>query len=251
MFLLTPFKNLVHTNPSLERLARRLFDQRYRLARRHLRGIGVEIGALDRPLALPGHATAFYLDRFPPAKLREHYPELSHRRLYVSLVADGETLSCLAEEAVDFLVANHVIEHCEDPLAALTTFARKLKSGGRLFMAVPDMRRTFDRGRRETGYDHLNADHQQGPAHSREEHYREWAEAVNGLSGEEAARRARQLQTMNYSIHFHCWTRSGFMDFLEHLSSSLPLRLLAARSWRNENIFVLVKDSAPLRAKSP
>jgi len=233
----------------LERLARRFLDRRYQLARRHLRGTGLEIGALDRPLMLPVRAKAYYLDRLLPAKLREHYPELSHRLFYVSLVADGESLACVAAGALDFLVANHVIEHCEDPIAALTTFARKLKPGGKLFMAVPDMRRTFDRNRSETTWNHLQADHERGPLRSREEHYREWAETVDGLAGEAAVRRADQLRTMAYSIHFHCWTRDGFTDFLGRLRSYAPLRLIVSRSWRNENIFVLTKD-ASLAARS-
>jgi len=243
MILVEPLKNLVRKSPVLERLLRRLVDRRYQLACRHLRGTGVEIGALDRPLLLPARAKAYYLDRLLPAKLREHYPELSHRRLYVSLAAEGESLSCITDGALDFLVANHVIEHCEDPIAALTTFAHKLKSGGRLFMAVPDMRRTFDRNRRETSYEHLAADHEHGPSRSRQEHYREWAEIVDGLAGEAVARRARELQSMTYSIHFHCWTRDGFAEFLGHLSATVPLRVIASRSWRNENIFVLGKDS--------
>jgi hypothetical protein len=245
MIFLAPLKNLVHKSPALERLARRLVDRRYQLARCHMRGTGLEIGALDRPLMLPLGAKAYYLDRLLPAKLREHYPELSHRLFHVSLVADGETLSCIADGALDFLVANHVIEHCEDPIAALTTFARKLKAGGKIFMAVPDMRRTFDRRRRETTWEHLQADHEQGPARSRQQHYQEWAEVVDGLTGEDAARRARELQSMTYSIHFHCWTRRGFTDFLKRLRDHAPLSLIATRSWRNENIFVLVKDVLP------
>jgi predicted SAM-dependent methyltransferase len=245
VLLLASLKNLIRKSPALESLARRLLDQRYQLARRHLHGVGLEIGALDRPLTLPSCAKAYYLDRLLPARLREHYPELSHRAFYVSLVADGETLSCIADGTLDFLVANHVIEHCEDPLAALATFTRKLKVGGRIFMAVPDMRRTFDRNRRETTWDHVQADHEQGAQHSRQEHYREWAENVEGLHGEQAARRARDLMDMGYSIHFHCWTRDGFSDLLERLRARLPLHLTAAKAWRNENIFVLTKEPAP------
>jgi predicted SAM-dependent methyltransferase len=243
MILVEPLKNLVRKSPALERLARRLLDRRYQLARRHLRGTGLEIGALDRPLMLPSSAKAYYLDRLLPAKLRKHYPELSHRPFHVSLVADGETLSCIADGALDFLVANHVVEHCEDPITALATFARKLKPGGKIFMAVPDMRRTFDRNRRETTWDHLQADHEQGPLRSREGHYREWAEMVDGLTGEDAVRRARELLAMTYSIHFHCWTLRGFTDLLERLRSYAPLHLIVTRSWRDENIFVLTKDS--------
>ena len=239
-----PLKNLVRKSPDLERLARRLLDRRYQLACRHLRGTGLEIGALDRPLMLPSGAKAYYLDRLLPAKLREHYPELAHRTFFVSLVADGETLACISGEALDFIVANHVIEHCEDPIAALSTFVNKLKPGGKLFMAVPDMRRTFDRRRRETTWEHLQADHGRGPEISRAQHYREWAETVESRTGTDAEKRARELLDMKYSIHYHCWTRGGFADFLNRLRTTVPVSLVEVVSWRNENVFVLTKSDS-------
>lgn len=247
-YLLETVKNIIRRSETAERFGRLLLDKRYQLARRHLRGVGLEIGALDRPLWLPTGATAYYLDRLPPRDLYRHYPELSHRKFYVSLVADGESMDCIADGSLDFITANHVIEHCEDPIATLKTFTRKLKTGGKVFMAVPDMRRTFDRQRTETTWEHLSADHAGGPQHSREEHYREWVERVENMTGEAAAQRAQELRTMKYSIHFHCWTRAGFEAFLHHLQTTVPLRISDARSWRNENIFILQKsDDRPAR----
>jgi SAM-dependent methyltransferase len=157
--MLSSIKAVVRKSPALERLGHSLLNKRYQLAKRYLRGSGLEIGALDRPLYLPKTATAYYLDRMLPSQLREHYPELGHRRLYVSMVADGEDLSCIAEGALDFLIANHVIEHLDDPIAAIELFMKKLKAGGILYMAVPDMRRTFDYQRAETTWEHLSGDH--------------------------------------------------------------------------------------------
>jgi SAM-dependent methyltransferase len=241
---LTPsLKQYVLRVPWLERAARRRLDLRYRLARRHLRGVGLEIGALDRPLFLPRYARAYYLDRLLPAKLYEHYPELSHRRFFVSLVGDGETMACVRDASLDFLIANHVIEHCQDPIGAIQTFVSKLKPEGRIFMAVPDMRRTFDRRRTETPYEHLTADHERGPAISRNAHYQEWAEFVDGLNGPAADARAEALKQQDYSIHFHCWTLDGFQKFISHVAGQLPLRIVDVRSWRDENIFIIEKTS--------
>jgi predicted SAM-dependent methyltransferase len=239
--LISHLKQFVFRHPALERAARRLLDLRYKLARRHLRGAGLEIGALDRPLFLPLAAKAYYLDRLLPAELYQHYPELSHRHFFVSMVGDGETLDCIRNASLDFLIANHVIEHTQDPIGTLKTFLRKLKPGGIIFMAVPDMRRTFDQHRTETSWEHLAADHAHGPANSRRAHYREWAEQVEGLRGTEAEARANNLMNQDYSIHFHCRTLSGVHDFLAQLSKTLPLRVAVSRSWRNENIFVIEK----------
>jgi hypothetical protein len=239
--MLSYLKLAVRKIPGLERFARLFFDQRYKLARRHLRGVGLEIGALDRPLTLPRNARAHYLDRMVPAQLRKHYPELGTRRLYVSLVANGEDLGCIADGSLRFLIANHVIEHLEDPMAAIELFLRKLGNGGILFLAVPDMRRTFDHGRAETTCEHLREDHQSGSSHSRAQHFDEWAQHVEGLSGIAAKERAAALNAMGYSIHFHCWTLDGFRYFLDHLAETLPLEIADSLSWRNENIFIIRK----------
>jgi SAM-dependent methyltransferase len=242
--LLDKLKTVVRKSPLLERSVRRLLDRRYQMARKHLSGIGIEIGALDRPLTLPCQAKAYYLDRLFPAQLRVHYPELSHKRFHVSIVGDGEQLAFIRNEALDFLVANHLIEHCEDPIATLETFAKKLRPGGVVFMAVPDMRRTFDRNRDETTWEHLFDDHTQGPQKSRLQHYREWSSKVKGFTGEAAERLAAQLSDAKYSIHFHCWTQKGFADFLERMCLIAPVSLLEMRSWKNENIFILTKDES-------
>ncbi|MFZ5433719.1 MAG: class I SAM-dependent methyltransferase [Calditrichota bacterium] len=133
-------KRLIRRWPIAESAARFLVDRRYRMARKYLRGIGMEIGALDRPLILPKSAKAYYLDRLPLAELRRHYAEHSHKQFFISLVGDGEKLDCIRDGALDFIVANHMIEHCQDPIGTLKTFLSKLRVGGRIFMAVPDMR---------------------------------------------------------------------------------------------------------------
>src|SRR5438132_654340 len=51
--------------------------KRQRLAR-WLRGHGIEIGALHRPLEVPASARVTYVDRLPESVLRSHYPELSN-----------------------------------------------------------------------------------------------------------------------------------------------------------------------------
>lgn len=243
-FMLKKLKAAVQKSAFLERSARRILDRRYQMAKKHLCGIGIEIGALDRPLALPRRAKVYYLDHLFPEQLRVHYPELSNKKFHVSIIGDGEQLSFIRDSALDFLIANHLIEHCEDPIAAFETFARKLRPGGIIFMAVPDMHRTFDRNREETTWEHLLDDHEHGPQRSRFYHYQEWSSKVKGLTGEAAERQAIELFTMKYSIHFHCWTQQSFKDFVSRMSLRTPIRILEMRRWKNENIFILKKPES-------
>ena len=100
--------------------------------------------------------------------LRREYPELAEWDL--TPVDVSTTASCWRrspEESQDFIVANHFLEHCEDPIRTIETHLGKLKPGGVLFYAVPDKRYTFDFRRPVTPLEHMVADHEQGPERSR------------------------------------------------------------------------------------
>ena len=118
------------------------------------------------------------------------------------------------------MVANHVIEHTEDPITALINAFRVLRPGGILFLSVPDKRRTFDEERPLTSLAHLERDHREGPDWSRTEHFEEWARLVE--HEENPADRAQTLIDLDYSIHFHVWTTESFKAFLEHCQEKHP-----------------------------
>ncbi len=194
------------------------FDARRELAARFLNGEGLEIGPLHQPLALPPNARARYVDRMKEDDLRREYPELRDWDLTpVDVVDDGEKLATIAAESVDFIVANHFLEHTENPIATIETHLSKLRPGGVLFYAVPDKRYTFDFRREVTPLEHMVADYEQGPERSRAAHYEEWTRFViieGGESEERTIERARALEADAYSIHMHVWTQAEFLQLI-------------------------------------
>lgn len=202
-------------------------DTRGVFAGHYLFGEGLEIGPLHLPLPLPPHAKARYVDRMTIEDLRGEYPELARWNLTrVDIVDDGEQLTTVGEETQDFIVANHFLEHTENPIATIRTHLGKLKPGGVLFYAVPDKRYTFDFRRGVTQLEHMVADYENGPEGSRREHYDEWARLVideespstgsAAEAGDEdwAERKARELEAAKYSIHMHVWTQSEFLRLI-------------------------------------
>jgi len=180
---------------------------------RWLRGDGIEIGALDYPLWVPDGARVRYVDRMTVEQQREHYPELAGKQLAaVDVIDDGGDLATFADESLDFVIANHILEHLEDPIAALLNFERVLRPSGIVYLAMPDHRTTFDSGRELTTVDHLLREHDEGPEASRPEHYLDWARNVLH-AGDAAEAHAAQLMAEEYSIHFHTWDADTFLDF--------------------------------------
>jgi hypothetical protein len=185
---------------------------RRRIAAQYVRGSGLEIGALHSPLEVTG-ATVKHVDRLPLDGLRRHYPELvSHDFVPIDIVDDGETLSKISDDSQDFIIANHMLEHTENPLGTLRTHIAKIHKSGILYYAIPDKRHSFDRNRPLTEFDHLIHDDTDAGASSRYSHFFEWATLVNNSS--DPHEYVRQSISVNYSIHFHVWDANSWLAFL-------------------------------------
>ncbi len=186
------------------------------LARSYLQGQGLEIGGLHNPLKVPRSVQVTYVDRLPVAELRRHYPELEGQPFVpVHVQDDGERLAKFADASQDFVIANHFLEHCQDPIGAMESFFRVLKPGGVLYLAVPDKRYTFDRDRPVTPIEHLIRDREEGPAWSKRQHFEEWTRLVNKVMDDaEAEEEITRLTALDYSIHYHVWTQVEFRELV-------------------------------------
>lgn len=196
------------------------------LSQQFLKGEGIEIGALHQPLWIPPSATVQYVDRMQIDDLRRQYPELASVNLTpVDRIDDGEKLATFSANSLDFIVANHMLEHCENPIGTIRSHLSKLKPGGVLYYAIPDKRFTFDLKRPLTSWDHFLRDENEGSTWSRHGHFDEYVSLVENIpEGQPRTDRVNHLLSINYSIHFHVWDAASFNDFLRltdtHLRST-------------------------------
>lgn len=214
-----------------------------RLAREFLAGRGLEIGALHNPLPVPRGAVVRYVDRMSKPDLLRHYPGLDDQLVDVDVIDDGETLRTVADASQDFLIANHFLEHTEDPLGTLGRFFAVLRPGGVLYLTLPDKRFTFDKPRPVTTLQHLRDDHEHGPQRSRRQHFEEYSAAVHGLTDPaDIARYADHYLASNYSIHYHVWDQPAMVEFLSAVRPEFGFDIARTHPNGHEVIFVLRKD---------
>lgn len=191
---------------------------------RFIRGAGLEIGALHEPLPLFHGASVRYVDALTDDELRRAYPEVANQPcVHVDIVADAETLAPIVDASVDFVIANHVLEHCRDPIRALQNMLRVIRPGGVLFLAIPDKRYTFDEHRAVTPYEHLVRDYSDGAAVSDRQHYEEWRRDVLRVPAADSLS-LDELRAAHPDIHFHAWTQREIAELLLNVPRDFAMR---------------------------
>ena len=214
------------------------------LARRYLFGEGIEIGPMTMPLRVPRGVAVRYVDRLSRDDLlRLEGPALIQNELDPSLIPEidvldeADRLAAFADDCVDFVVANHVIEHLPDPLVALEQMLRITRPGGVLLLILPDARHTFDADRPRTTVEHVLRDREEGPEVSRLEHYEEWARLIDHASGDDVRQRVEEYAASDARHHFHVWELAGFLQLL--VTVALPCEIVHAQSYHEEFAVVL------------
>jgi 2-polyprenyl-3-methyl-5-hydroxy-6-metoxy-1,4-benzoquinol methylase len=201
-----------------------LFATRTVVAKRYIRGTGIEFGALHVALSVPAGVTVRYADSEPSEKLRASYSTVGNIRA-PDIITDIQSITCIDDSSQDFIIANHVLEHLENPLRALASIARVLRGGGVAFIALPDKRFTFDRDRQITPLNHLIRDYEEGPDWSLAGHYDEWCRCVDGLQGDAHAQKVALMLAERSNIHFHVWDRAAMADLFSYVAKRADLGL--------------------------
>lgn len=189
----------------------------------YLRGIGIEIGALNMPAEVPSGSEVLYADTLTPEQIDELYPGSQHPDILIV----EELLPTVNNDSADFLIANHVFEHLSDPISSLIEWHRILRPEAYLVLTIPDKRYIFDHSRPRTKLDHLLNDyHSTEKPHDRDiDHLKEWAIHVEGL--EKGSKQYDEWITnqlkQGYSVHNHVWILADILELINYVSKKLKV----------------------------
>jgi hypothetical protein len=133
------------------------------IAQLYLRGNGIEIGALHKPLQVSENSCKVqYVDYKTLEENRARYPELAEETIVnTDIIDNGFILEKIPSQSQDFIIANHALEHSPDPYGTLLIWLEKIKSDGIIYAAVPIAEKTYDKGRPLTPLQHMLDDHAQ------------------------------------------------------------------------------------------
>jgi SAM-dependent methyltransferase len=132
---------------------------------------GLEIGPYLQPTVRKDEGDVKYLDFYSTEELtareRERRPAATVIPT-VDYVVKSDDYYRHVTEQFDYVIANHVIEHVDNPVQWVIDLARLLRPDGVLFLAVPDKKYNFDRYRTDTTLSHLLCDYFRGGGEPRE-----------------------------------------------------------------------------------
>ncbi len=217
-------------------------DQSRQVLALRLSGEGIEVGALDHPLKVRAGVKVRYVDLLTREQNLLRFPTLDAETLVeTDYICDGQTLSVIPDASQDFVIANHMLEHCINPLKAVETFLRVLKPEGRLFIALPDKRFTFDFKRKITPWEHVKHDFLTNRTMEDREVYEEYRDCVDPHLDVDV------YMQQQVEIHHHAWTQSEIMEMFinarRELGMLLEIEMMAKRG--NEVILLMQKSDPP------
>jgi SAM-dependent methyltransferase len=218
------------------------FKVRERLAAKYLHGTGLEIGALHFPQKVPRGVVVKYVDYASREENISKFPELNASDVVITdHIENGFELASFPDGSQDFIIANHVLEHADNPIRVLLNWGRLLRPEGVLLVTVPVAERCFDKGRGETTLDHLVEDHrlveageggrfrEQNRGHyveilriSEPSDIRNKGGRVPEVSEEDFQRRlAEMLAADRVDIHFHTFSIESYRKFMEYFVTGI------------------------------
>jgi SAM-dependent methyltransferase len=193
---------------------------RDRIASRSLQGVGLEIGAQNVPTKVNSHAARTeYIDRLTREQTSVQFGIPLEKLVEVTHLIDGGRLEKFENGSRDYLIANHVLEHFDDPVGAVIEWLRVLAPGGRLFLSLPNFcNNPFDFRRRPPTARHFERDFQDANHRvaSARDHYADLIQSIYQFEESDPVIYATADKWVSEGDrnHYHVYDEQAFRDVL-------------------------------------
>jgi SAM-dependent methyltransferase len=185
-----------------------------------LKGRGAEVGALNNPSWVPAGCQVSYFDCASVEEALAAFPELSAADLvavdHIGNLDRGDLAQAFPHQDLDFIIANHVIEHVANPLRLLEQLFTVVRVGGYVVLSAPDKEFTFDKPRELTPFEHVFEEYQRGVETVDRAHYEAFVRAVlpDRLEPGDKNLDALIAHVASRREHAHVWTATTFREFV-------------------------------------
>lgn len=195
-----------------------------------LHGIGIEVGARHNPADLPGCCEVTYADVMHRDDAIALFPEFPPERFAkVDFIVDLDRLGFteVADETLDFVIMNYMIEQLANPIRAIAELFRIVKEGGYIVLSALDRHYSIDDRRPLTSYDHLFQEFQAGTTDVTDAHYVEFLRVASPQIIESDAELHTALaQARLRRERVHVWNSASFESFLYRAFKDLGIEAI-------------------------
>jgi len=170
-------------------------------------------------------AETLWEGRRPEGRTFAFHTEKSHG---FNFVREATDLHGIADQAYDFVLSSHNLEHIANPIKALKEWMRVIKPGGTIIAILPDYRRTFDHRRQPTTVDHMLEDYESGASESDLTHLQEILK-LHDLSRDPKAGSLNQFHLRslrnfeNRTLHHHVFDECNSRALFETVGLSVEV----------------------------
>lgn len=221
---------------------------RKKLSYKYIQWNGIEIWWLDNPTPINHLTTKVkYVDYIDEdILLKNSQIELGTARVKkIDYICKADNLNKILSDSQDFVIANHLFEHLENPIKALLERYRVIKKWWTIFMAIPDKRKTFDENRKRTTLEHIISDYK-NPSEDRDrEHYLDYA-GIKFSDPSQIEKEAKRLKSMDFKIHYHVFVEEDITNIINRCNKNthtefnmIHIKHTTKNPADNEFIFIL------------
>lgn len=161
-------------------------------------------------------------------------------------ITEATAMEAVPSKAYDFVLSSHMLEHCANPIRALSEWKRLTKDDGILVLLLPEKSHTFDRRRPVTTMAHLIDDFNAGTAEDDLTHLPEIL-ALHDLkrdpeAGDMASFTSRSKCNLeNRCLHHHVFDTHLAITLLSHIGFATE----AVEELPPHHILLVARNIAP------